>query len=405
MVFWLTNACINAKQTSFPKRSGMATIITAQKSGLSRQAIQKQRGRRKLVRLFCGAYINAKAYGALDLSGQYRVRAEAFLDTHPNLRAWGITAAALEGAPVLSGAPLHFAGSLSHAKSRQKGCSFHAELQESSALENKAAQTLFECALSSPLPDALLAANHLLRNHCVKPKGELSASRDLDDKTTEAFVRLPLSPVGAKLRVPHGAKLSELNTGDRDFLESYSALRTTRFSSPAAELMWLGFAQLCMVNGDRRGIRKAMCAGLFFTDQAESPAESLLVARCVELGFAVPCLQVNILDPESGKHLGRVDGLWPSSTVQRGLYQEDGKFGRYVFCKQRGDFETVVIEFDGRLKYQDNYAETLERERERQNLINNLGFRFVRINWDNLIRPEGLRLLFAAAGIPRARQS
>ena len=93
-----------------------------------------------------------------------------------------------------------------------------------------------------------------------------------------------------------------------------------------------------------------MKAGLYFTDQVESPAESLLIARCAELGFEIPYLQVNILDPSNGRHLGRVDGLWSSEAVQKSLYRSDSRFGRFLQCRRLGDNGSIVIEFDGREK-------------------------------------------------------
>ena len=115
---------------------------------MSRQALRQQAEKHRLVRLFRGAYMDAQEYAALDISGRYRARAQAFLATHAKLRAWGITAAALEGAPVLGGAPLHFGGARSHAKSKQDGCAFHEASLETPS--NPVAQTLFECASTSP---------------------------------------------------------------------------------------------------------------------------------------------------------------------------------------------------------------------------------------------------------------
>lgn len=380
----------------------MPDIITHSNSNLSRQALQQQAKRRRLTRLFRGAYVNTQEYAALTFAEQYRVRAEAFLATHAKLRAWGITAAALDGAPVLSGAPLHFGGARSHAKSKQAGCSFHEALLK--VPSNPVAQTLFECAATSPLPDAILAANHLLRRSTEKAKGSLIASRDLDEKTTEALVWQPVNPQNYKARIRAALDVGTLRGDEPNFLATYSAARRAGFISPEAELAWLGFAQLCALYKGKRGVRKALKAGLYFTDQAESPAESLLIARCAELGFEIPYLQVNILDPENGRFLGRVDGLWPSDAVLKNLYESDSRFGRFFQCRQLGDNESVIVEFDGRIKYQQNYSQVLERERKRQNAIGNLGFRFVRIDWSDLMKPERLRRILEAAHVPRCRQ-
>lgn len=305
----------------------MPEVITPTNTNLSKQALRLQTNNKRLIRLFRGAYVNAEEYASLDIAGQYRVRAKAFLETHPKLRAWGITEAALKGAPVLKGAPLHFAGAKSHAKSKQTGCIFHEAPLRASADQSPVAQTLFECASSSPLPDALLAANYLLRDLTEKANGSLIAIRDLDEKTTEALIWQPVNSQNKGAQTPATIKIGTLNTEEPDFLATYSSARQTGFISPEAELVWLCFAQLCVDQGKKRGVRKAMKTGVYFTDQAESPAESLLIARCAELGFAIPYLQVNIFDPSSSKHLGRVDGLWPSNAVNKRLYQSDSRFG------------------------------------------------------------------------------
>jgi hypothetical protein len=262
---------------------------------------------------------------------------------------------------------------------------------------------LFECAITSPIADTLLAANHLL--HCItlSTRGALSAKRDIDEKTIEVFLREPLGPKGLRVQTHRTQGISKLDTDRPDFLNAYGAMRNTKLASAEAELVWLYYAQLCVTYGARRAFRKALRAGLYFSDQVESPAESLLIARCADLGFEIPHLQVNILDPVSGKHLGRVDGLWASDRVQKGLYQQDTKFGRLLFSRQNGDNDSVVVEFDGLLKYQQDYLGVLEKERQRQNAIGNLGYRFIRINWSDLMQPDKLRFMLVAAKVPKSR--
>jgi len=383
----------------------MADIIIPSSTDLSLQALKQQADKQKIKRLFHGVYIDAEEYAALDTAERYRVRARAFLATHPKLEAWGITAAALEGAPVLSGAPLHFSGSHSNAKSRQRGCVFHETLPAVPAINSRIAQILFECATTSPLPDALMAANHLLKSLSANTTDGLTASRDIDEKTAEALIWSQLDSKNERVKERSTVDAGKLDVNKPGFLESYCATRLAGFSSPEAELVWLDFAQLCVAYCKRRAIPRALRAGSYFTDQIDSPAESLLIARCAELGFAIPYLQVNIIDPASGRHLGRVDGLWPSNKVLKGLYLKDSTVGRFLFSKQRGDSESIVLEFDGRLKYQHNYSDALEKERLRQNSIGNLGYRFVRIGWDNLMQPERLRSILAEARVPRSRRS
>lgn len=382
----------------------MLDIITSTNSGVSRQALQQQAEIQQLVRLFRGVYVNAQEYGNLDFAGQYRVRAKAFLATHSKLRAWGITAAALEGAPILKGAPLHFAGKRSNARSKYEGCIFHTVSFDELSGHNSIAQLLFECATTSPLPDAIMAANYLLRRFSSEANGSLIASWNIDEKTTDALIWMPVDSQSKNARRRVALNTKTLNISMPDFLETYSVGRKTDFTSPKAELIWLEFVQLCVRYRENRGVRKALKAGLFFSDQPESPAESLLIAQCAELGFEIPYLQVNIIEPSSGKHLGRVDGLWPSRRVLKGLYQSDGRYGRFLQCRQLGDNDSVIIEFDGDLKYQEDYAEVLEKERQRQNAIGNLGFRFVRIGWNDLMHPDRLFTILKAAHVPSSRR-
>ncbi len=378
-------------------------ILTVANTGISRQALQKQARKQKLQRLFRGAYIDEAEYQALDISGKYCAQAEAFLLTHPELKPWGITAAALEGAPVLAHAPLHFSGLKSKAKSRQTGCVFHIELPAVPTISNRTAQILFECASSSPLPDALLSANYLLHRLSANENNELIAMRSINTKETEALIRLALDSSNVRVKAYSKPDASQLDVNAPSFLTTYSAVRNTGFSSARAELAWLDFAQYCTAYSSRRAIRKTLKAGLLFSDQIESPAESLLIARLYELGYRIPYLQVNILNPSSGEHLGRVDGLWPSDATQKGLYLHDSRHGRFLYSKQFGDADSIVVEFDGELKYRENYTRALREERLRQNAINNLGFRFVRLGWSDLMNPYRLHTLLEAAGVPRSR--
>ena len=218
-------------------------------------------------------------------------------------------------------------------------------------------------------------------------------------------MRFPLNSQTERVSVRNACDVSMLDVGKPDFLETYSSARFTDFSSPDAELLWWDFAQLCVAHGNRRAIRRALSAGQCFTDKADSPAESILIARCAVLGFQIPLLQVNIFDPASRKHLGRVDGLWPSKKVLKGLRQSDSRFGRSLYSKQVGDNDSIVVEFDGRIKYGQDYSEALEKERLRQNAIGNLGFRFIRISWDDLMQPDRLHSILAAAKVPKLRRS
>jgi hypothetical protein len=382
-------------------------ILTTAAHEVSKQAFQKGASCGRLLSLSQGVYVDADEYSSLDISEQYRVRAQAFLAIHPKLTAWGITAAALEGAPILQGAPLQFSGEKSAARSRQRGCLFHKPLPDVPQIANRTAQLLFECAISSPLPDTLLAANYFLRSYAKESPGDLSATRVIDEKTVEALIRLPLSETRTKAALKDKVKVRKnkgqpLLSSDR-FLVDYLELRKTDIAATNAELLLYDYVQLCGEYRAVRGVRQALKAGLYFSDQMESPAEALLIARCVELGFSIPYLQVSILHPEDGRFLGRVDGLWPSRNIRKELCYSDTKFGRVLSSKTRGDNESIIIEFDGRLKYDASYSETLEKERQRQNAIGNLGFRFVRVSWSDLMQPKRLRDILESANVPKQR--
>jgi hypothetical protein len=280
----------------------------------------------------------------------------------------------------------------------------HEKLPFVDAINSSVAQTLYECSVSSPLPEALLAVNHILRSITKKAGGNLFAIQYIDDKTVEALLWEPLHERTTPAWTIGMNDFSKLNASSPSFLEDYLALRTTRFASPQAELVWLDFAQLCQIYRSRRGTRMALQTGLYFTDQVESPAESLLVARCAQLGFHIPLLQVSILDPETGRHLGRVDGLWPSDATREGLFEADTKYGRLIYSRQFGDKDSVVIEFDGRQKYEEDYITVLEKERARQNDIINLGFPLIRIGWSDLMQPSRLHSILTNARVPRAQR-
>ena len=128
---------------------------------------------------------------------------------------------------------------------------------------NPVAQTLFECASTSPLPDALLAANYLLRRSSAKAQGGLVACRDIDESTTEALVWEPATSGSGEASIRSAFDTRMLDMEEPEFLANYSAARVTGFVSPEAELLWLAFAQLCFANGGKRGIRSALKAGLY----------------------------------------------------------------------------------------------------------------------------------------------
>jgi very-short-patch-repair endonuclease len=93
---------------------------------------------------------------------------------------------------------------------------------------------------------------------------------------------------------------------------------------------------------------------------AESPLESL--ARACLLGGGVPSPQLQAVIRDAGGWSARVDMLWPE--------------------------QRVIVEVDGRVKYRDD-GRSLWREKRRQERLERLGYRVVRILWSDLERePE-----------------
>ena len=130
---------------------------------------------------------------------------------------------------------MHYGGARSHAKSKQDGCAFHEASLETPS--NPVAQTLFECASTSPLPDALLAANYLLRRSSAKAQGGLVACRDIDESTTEALVWEPATSGSGEASSRSAFDIRMLDMEEPEFLANYSAARVTGFVSPEAELL------------------------------------------------------------------------------------------------------------------------------------------------------------------------
>ncbi|MDR1713054.1 MAG: endonuclease domain-containing protein [Coriobacteriales bacterium] len=380
-------------------------VLTAKTAKVTQQALAQKARRGKLLRLTHGAYVDAAEFAAQDFSGQYRLRAAAYLLTHPDLRPWGITTAALAGAPVLTSSKLHFAADEPLYLKRTSDLVLHEGLGDAARGCRPEAVTLYECAVSASLGETLLAAAHLLHELLLGERGiTRSASYELDGDITEALVRLPLDAETSQYTAPAAVDLKGLEPGARGFIKSYTAMRQTRLASTAAELLWCEYANLCSAIGQRRGFRQALLAGLYFSDQQDSPAETLLLARCVELGFKAPLLQVGIQHPGTGQLLGRVDGLWPTASLQRSLRYADTQHGQLLFSNAKNGGGSLVVEFDGRQKYGQNaedYLATLEAERLRQNSITNLGYRFVRLSWEDLVQPDALAATLSSAGVPR----
>jgi hypothetical protein len=87
---------------------------------------------------------------------------------------------------------------------------------------------------------------------------------------------------------------------------------------------------------------------------SESPLESLIRACLLEHGVPNPILQARISDPSDGWHC-RVDMLWRH--------------------------QRVILEADGRVKYSDGDGRALWREKRRQERLERIGYRVVRVLW------------------------
>jgi hypothetical protein len=103
------------------------------------------------------------------------------------------------------------------------------------------------------------------------------------------------------------------------------------------------------------GARSARTAIALASPLAESPLESLTRLRVVEASLPTPELQVWITDPADGWRC-RVDLLWPE--------------------------HRLIVEADGRTKYRDD---ELWREKLRQERLERLGYRVVRVMWRDVM--------------------
>ncbi len=136
--------------------------------------------------------------------------------------------------------------------------------------------------------------------------------------------------------------------------------------------------------GPFHGAGRARAAVRRSTAGSESPLESLVVARCQDLGFEVPEQQAVVRGADGVAY--RCDFVW------------DG--GR------------IVGEADGRLKYEDGAfgadrtaADTVWAEKRREDAIRGVRERFVRISWHDAWRGTPMELLLRTAGVPRPHRA
>lgn len=119
-----------------------------------------------------------------------------------------------------------------------------------------------------------------------------------------------------------------------------------------------------------RGIRNARAVLAAANELCESPGETLTRVLLLQFGLPMPELQLEVVT-DGGRH--RLDFGW-----------KDRK---------------VALEFDGDTKYFD-YAPTSEvllLERKREKALMEQGWRFVRLEWKDLFRPEYVEQRLLAA--------
>ena len=128
-----------------------------------------------------------------------------------------------------------------------------------------------------------------------------------------------------------------------------------------------------------RGRRIAQMATCLADSRAESPGESLTRARLWQWGLAAPELQQPVETAQGTK--------WPD----------------FAWPQQR-----IILEFDGRTKYRPDVpgqdpAETLWREKQREDALRAGGWQVVRCTWRQAYDDDGRQLvrLLLAAGVPR----
>jgi hypothetical protein len=122
--------------------------------------------------------------------------------------------------------------------------------------------------------------------------------------------------------------------------------------------------------GRRDGSVKAAAVVEFADGRSESVGESRLRVLMDTMGVPAPELQHTVLD-DGGQFVGRVDFFFPT--------------------------QGVVVEFDGLVKYREDSAATVVREKKREDALRELGHEVVRVVWRDLHTPEltALRIMRA----------
>lgn len=135
------------------------------------------------------------------------------------------------------------------------------------------------------------------------------------------------------------------------------------------------------------GRAKANKVMKYMNELAESPLESLTRAHIIELGYALPELQVEFPNPLEKGRTFRVDMLF-----------------------KRPGMANVAVEVDGRTKYEDgamthgeDATKIMMRERQREALLTTHNLEVMRLHYEDIVQPRALEQIMQTYQIPRRR--
>ncbi|MDR1796830.1 MAG: hypothetical protein LBR44_05200 [Clostridiales Family XIII bacterium] len=423
------------------------------------------------TRLFRGAAVERAWWKSLRPSGQHVVRAAALGGLRPGWVLTKLSAAAVLGAQIktcpseitcaaapgkgraFTELPGVRAGLLPpHAKVVRQAVAVEAGA-EVAVLCTSPACTMFDVAASCPLDESLVVINSLLakasadaaRSEALKKEADmLKGLHPIVDASKLArqesfdYLRMSAAEVeaeagrlmrenGRALRAGgrqfcrQGARRDELAAGTaaallgaksfRAFRSQVDRYRQHGLNTKTAAGLYEECLALVWKNRRRFGVRRALLALLFATDQCESAAESLSCARFFELGFSQPTLQVEFLAADSGRAVYRVDGAWDLRETPRGKAR--GPFPDAVVLgapAPPASKQALLFEFDGAAKYRDpemlrgrDRGDVLAAQIRREADLREKGYEIVRVIWGDLNPPAGLARKLSRFDIPRLR--
>ena len=140
------------------------------------------------------------------------------------------------------------------------------------------------------------------------------------------------------------------------------------------------------MNKGHAGVRHALRTMYYADARSESAGESFARATMIELGFALPQLQVELPQPFNRGHAYRVDFLWT-----------------------RLDGSKVIGEFDGMQKYEDaalrkgrSSLRVLADEQHRESQLTLYGMPIMRFSYRDVMEPNIFEALLRRYGIPQS---